>query len=175
LGGRASLRELLTKRLGPGVPVRSTIHAVLDRHGLVEHARARPPRATGTALSQPAAPNDLWCTDFKGEFRLGNRRCAGDEDAGGGLHPPRPYCGLPELEDPLHDRDIVVPGSGGVGFCGSPVVISSVLAGQRLGRREVETDVWRVSFMPYDLGYIDLEARTLQTIDTPFAAPPLLP
>jgi hypothetical protein len=26
--------------------------------------------------------------------------------------------------------------------------------------------------MHYDLGYIDLEARTLQTIDDPFAAPP---
>jgi transposase InsO family protein len=56
------------------VPARSTIHAVLDRHGLVEHARARRPRATGTALSQASAPNDLWCVDFKGEFRLGNAR-----------------------------------------------------------------------------------------------------
>ena len=58
--GARKLRELLAKRLGPDVrlPVRSTIHAVLDRHGLVEHARARRPRATGTPLSQPAAQND---------------------------------------------------------------------------------------------------------------------
>ena len=74
--GARKLRELLMRRLGPGVavPARSTIHAVLDRHGLVEHARARRPRATGTPLSAPDAPNDLWCGDFKGEFRLGNGR-----------------------------------------------------------------------------------------------------
>ena len=30
-------------------------------------------RATGTPLSEGAAPNDLWCADYKGEFKLGNR------------------------------------------------------------------------------------------------------
>src|SRR5260370_598880 len=29
---------------------------------------------SGTALSTGAAPNDLWCADFKGEFKLGNGR-----------------------------------------------------------------------------------------------------
>ncbi len=29
-------------------------------------------RAQGTALSPGLAPNDLWCADFKGEFKLGN-------------------------------------------------------------------------------------------------------
>ena len=32
---------------------------VAERHGLVEHARARRPRATGTPLSDAVAPNDL--------------------------------------------------------------------------------------------------------------------
>jgi len=31
-------------------------------------------RARGTPLSEGAASNDLWCADFKGEFRLGNGR-----------------------------------------------------------------------------------------------------
>jgi len=31
-------------------------------------------RAGGTPLSQRLAPNDLWCADFKGEFKLGNGR-----------------------------------------------------------------------------------------------------
>ena len=31
-------------------------------------------RATGTPLSTGAAPNDLGCADFKGEFKLGNGR-----------------------------------------------------------------------------------------------------
>ena len=73
--GARKLRELLARRLGdagPAVPARSTIHAVLDRHGLVEHAQRRP-RATGTPLSDGIAPNDLWCVDFKGEFQLGDR------------------------------------------------------------------------------------------------------
>lgn len=30
--------------------------------------------STGTPLSQGLTPNDLWCADFKGEFRLGNRQ-----------------------------------------------------------------------------------------------------
>ena len=54
--GARKLRELLARRFGAKsthVPARSTIHAVLDRHGLVEHARARHPHATGTPLSEP--------------------------------------------------------------------------------------------------------------------------
>jgi hypothetical protein len=34
--------------------------------------------------------------------------------------------------------------------------------------RELLVRKWLVSFMHYDLGYIDLEQRTLQTIDNPF-------
>ncbi len=29
-------------------------------------------KAQGTPLSQATAANDLWCTDFKGEFKLTN-------------------------------------------------------------------------------------------------------
>jgi hypothetical protein len=39
---------------------------------------------------------------------------------------------------------------------------------QRLGIKEVDDGIWLISFMRYDLGYIDLEQRTLQTIDNPF-------
>ena len=46
--------------------------------------------------------------------------------------------------------------------------ISTVLAGQRLGIKEVDEGIWLVSFMQYDLGYFDLEQRTLQTVDNPF-------
>lgn len=43
-----------------------------------------------------------------------------------------------------------------------------MLAGQRLGIKEVDDGIWLTSFMHYDLGYIDLEQKTLQTIDNPF-------
>ncbi len=74
--GARKLRELLVRRL-PGdlrVPACSTIHAVLDRHGLVTPMGRRRNRAQGTPLSPGLQPNQLWCTDFKGEFRLGNGR-----------------------------------------------------------------------------------------------------
>ena len=31
-------------------------------------------RAEGTPLSEGRHPNDLWCTDYKGEFQLNDRR-----------------------------------------------------------------------------------------------------
>src|SRR5919197_3241183 len=72
--GARKIRELLVRRLDGDVrvPAKSTIHAVLDRHGLVKRARERKNRAQGTPLSAAVAPNDLWCADFKGEFKLGN-------------------------------------------------------------------------------------------------------
>ena len=46
--------------------------------------------------------------------------------------------------------------------------LSLVFAGQAVGIKQVEDHIWLTSFMDYDLGYIDLEQRTLQTIDNPF-------
>ena len=45
--------------------------------------------------------------------------------------------------------------------------ISTVLVGQKLGIKEVD-GIWLVSFMHYDLGYFDLEQKTLQPLDNPF-------
>jgi hypothetical protein len=43
-----------------------------------------------------------------------------------------------------------------------------VLAGQKLGIKEVDDGIWLVSFMQYALGYFDLEQKTLQPLDNPF-------
>jgi len=73
--GARKIRERLTRRFsGIPIPAKSTIHAVLDRHGLVERRGRRRRRAHGTALSLGHRPNDLWCTDYKGEFLLANHR-----------------------------------------------------------------------------------------------------
>lgn len=73
--GAPKIREKLRRQYtGPHLPAISTVHAVLDRHHLVHHRRRRRSRASGTTLSRPTAPNALWCADYKGEFRLGNRR-----------------------------------------------------------------------------------------------------
>jgi transposase InsO family protein len=72
--GARKIRELLVRRLDGDirVPAKSTIHAVLHRHGLVKAAGRARHRAAGTPLSPGTAPNDLWCADYKGEFKLGN-------------------------------------------------------------------------------------------------------
>jgi transposase len=74
--GARKIQELLVRRLDGDVrvPAKSTIHAVLDRHGLVTRGGGPRHRARGTPLSEGAAPNGLWCADFKGEFKLGNGR-----------------------------------------------------------------------------------------------------
>jgi transposase InsO family protein len=301
--GARKIRELLIRKLAGDVriPAKSTVHAVLDRHGLVSRARQRRRcKAEGTLLSQAAVPNDLWCADFKGEFRLGSGRycypltvtdqasryvlaCEALESTKEGpvieafvrlfrerglpdairsdnglpfaspnglynlsrlsvfwlrlgiaierikpgnpqqngrherMHrtlkaettrPPgmnslqqqarfdafmsefnderpheaiqmktptelyapssRAYEGLPEVEYPFHDRDILVTACGRICMHRKKINVSTVLAGQRLGIKEVDDGIWLVSFMHYDLGYIDLEQRTLQTIDNPF-------
>jgi transposase InsO family protein len=300
--GARKLRELLIRRLSNDVrvPAKSTIHAVLDRHGLVKRIGRTRHRATGTALSQGSVPNDLWCADFKGEFKLGNGRycypltvtdhasrflllCEALEStrentaitafqrlfAERGLpfsirsdngvpfaspnalfnlsklsvwwlrlgiaierikpgHPqqngrhermhltlkkeatrppgmnslqqqgrfdafvhefnterphealamkcpaelysasPRSYTGLGDLDYPLHDRDILVTSCGRICMHRKKINVSAVLAGQKLGIKEVDDGIWLVSFMQYDLGYIDLEQRTLQPLDNPF-------
>jgi transposase InsO family protein len=300
--GARKIRELLVRRLAGDirVPARSTIHAVLDRHGLVKRLGRARNRATGTPLSAGANPNDLWCADFKGEFKLGNGRycypltvtdhasrflllCEALEttredtavtaferlfaerglplsirsDNGvpfaspnalfnlsklsvwwlrlgiaierikpghpqqNGRHermhltlkreatrPPgmnslqqqarfddflhefnterphealamkcpaerysastRHYAGLPDLAYPLHDRDILVTACGRICLHRKKINISTVLGGQKLGIKEVDDGIWLVSFMHYDLGYIDLEQKTLQPLDNPF-------
>jgi hypothetical protein len=43
-----------------------------------------------------------------------------------------------------------------------------VTACGRLRIKEVDEGIWLVGFMHYDLGYIDLEQKTMQTHDNPF-------
>ena len=73
--GARKIRERLIRRFsGIKIPAKSTIHALLDRHGFVERRGRARRRAQGTALSLGQRPNELWCTDYKGEFLLGNRQ-----------------------------------------------------------------------------------------------------
>ena len=78
------------------------------------------------------------------------------------------YVGLPELTYPLHDRDVLVTACGRICMYRKKVNVSTVLAGQKLGIKEVDEGTWIVSFMQYDLGFIDLEQKTLQPLDNPF-------
>ena len=300
--GARKIRELLVRRLDQDVriPAKSTIHAVLHRHGLVKGIRRPRPRASGTGLSAGLAPNDLWCADFKGEFKLGNghycypltvsdhasrflllcealestredtaitafeqlflerglplairsdngvpfaspnalfnlsklsvwwlrlgisiERIKPGHPQQNGRHErmhltlkkeatrppgmnslqqqarfdtfvqefnterphealamktpaelysasPRPYRGVTDICYPMHDRDVVVTACGRICMHRKRINLSHVFAGQRVGIKEVDEGIWIVSFMQYDLGYIDLEQKTLQPLDNPF-------
>jgi len=302
--GARKIRERLLRRLPHEikVPAISTIHAVLDRHGLVSRLRRPRTRAEGTALSAGLNPNDLWCTDYKGEFQLANKSycypltvtdhasrylllCEAMESnkeepaftaferlfrerglplairsdngvpfaspnglfnlsklsvwwlrLGIGIerikpgHPqqngrhermhltlkkeatrpaganilqqqatfdafveefnserphealdmrfpaevytpsPRHYDGIPEPNYPFHDRTVMVTNCGRLCFYRKKINLTTCLAGQAVGVKEVDDGIWLVSFMQYDLGYIDLEEKTLQPLENPFGA-----
>ena len=56
-------------------PAPSTAGDILKRHGLVEPRRRRRKRQhPGRPKLEVNSPNDLWSCDFKGEFRMGDRR-----------------------------------------------------------------------------------------------------
>jgi hypothetical protein len=65
-------------------------------------------------------------------------------------------------------QEVLVTACGGLCLHRKRINISTVLAGQKLGIKEVDEGIWLVSFMHYDLGYFDLEQKTLQPLDNPF-------
>lgn len=71
--GPKKLRALLVGRWQGTLPAESTVGLVLNRRGLIRPRRRRVDvrRGEGGPLKCDA-PNDLWCTDFKGHFRLGD-------------------------------------------------------------------------------------------------------
>ena len=62
-----------------------------------------------------------------------------------------------EPECPWHDRTIRVTRCGRICVGKRKINFSTVFAGQLVGIREVEDQIWLVSFMDYDLGYFDNE------------------
>jgi hypothetical protein len=149
------------ERIKPGHPQQNGRHERM--HLTLKKEATRPP---GLNSLQQQARFD----DFVHEFNIERphealaMRCPAELYTAS----PRPYHGLPEFEYPWHDRDILVTACGRICLHRKKINISTVLAGQKLGIKEVDDGIWLVSFMNYDLGYIDLEQRTLQTIDNPF-------
>jgi len=282
-------------------PATSTIHAVLDRHGLVKRRKRRRHKACGTALTSPHEVNGLWGADFKGEFMLGNKQycypltitdyrsrylfaCEGLESvrsefafsvfervfkdyglpgairtdngapfasgnalfglsklsvwwlrlgirlerikpgnpqqngrhermhltlkkeatkpasfnflqqqerfdrfvevynherphqALNGAYPAdlytpstRVYQPPPQPEYPYHDRSIQVTSCGRICFGRRKINLSKVFAGQIVGIREVDDQIWLVSFLDYDLGYFDRDEDRIEPGPNPFA------
>jgi len=300
--GARKIRERLLRKLPSEVkvPACSTIHAIMDRHGLVTKQKHSRTKAEGTPLSAGLSPNALWCTDYKGEFMLGDKRycypltvtdyasrylllCEAMESvreqgaitafeclfkerglpqairSDNGVpfaapnalfnlsklsvwwlrlgitierikpgHPQqngrhermhrtlkaeatrpaapnflqqqarfdsfiqefnserphealdmkypteiykpstREYRGLEEPHYPFHDKTVVVSNCGRLCIYRKKINLTTSLAGQAVGIKEVDEGIWLVSFMGYDLGYIDLDEKSLQPLDNPF-------
>jgi transposase InsO family protein len=72
--GAKKLKDVLERRLERKLPAASSIGAILARNGLVQARKFRPRgKAQPTHLRKAAAPNEVWCIDYKGQFRLGDR------------------------------------------------------------------------------------------------------
>ncbi len=299
-GARKIRGRLLRRFSGIPTPAKSTIHAVLDRHGLVERCGRVRRRVQGAPLSWGQRPNDLWWTDYKGEFLLSNhpyrypltvtdhasgyllacealsstkedyaflvferlfqeRGLPANTRSDNGVpfasahalfnlsklavwwlrlgigieriqprHPQqngrhermhltlkkeatkpaaanslqqqarfdrfievfnnerphealgmkcpaevyqpsaRAYTGLPNIDYPFHDKTVVVTRCGRICLGSKKINSSQVFAGQAVGIKEVQDDIWLVSFMDYDLGYFGLEAVALEPLENPF-------
>ena len=73
-GPRMLLDWLRPRHANIAWPAISTAGDLLARHGLVQkRRRRRPPHHPGVVPPGTTAPNDLWATDFKGQFRTGDQ------------------------------------------------------------------------------------------------------
>jgi putative transposase len=73
--GPKKLKEVLERRLERPFPSSATIGDILARRGMVQRRKRRRwerRHPLPTTLRTAAAPNDVWCIDYKGQFRLGD-------------------------------------------------------------------------------------------------------
>ena len=72
-GAKKLLRIVHQRHPRWSLPGRSTVCDILSRHGMVAKKRTRRRIGhPGKPSSLILAPNDLWCADYKGQFRTGN-------------------------------------------------------------------------------------------------------
>ena len=74
--GAKKLRQVMMRNQPDRIwPARSTINEILGRHGLLRKTRrSRRPTHPGAPPLTTERPNQVWPVDFKGQFRMGNRR-----------------------------------------------------------------------------------------------------
>jgi hypothetical protein len=71
------------------------------------------------------------------------------------------YLLLCETMESNQERFAIVTNCGRLGLYRKKINLSTCLAGQAVGIKEVDDGIWLVSFMDYDLGDIDLEEKSL--------------
>lgn len=84
------------------------------------------------------------------------------------IHLPRGL--IARRDEPFHDRIVRVTRCGRICMARKRDHPLDRIFRPMLVLREVDDVIWLVSFLDYDPGYIDLEQRTVQTIDNPYRA-----
>ena len=69
-GPRKLLKKISDTYPNWDLPADSTVSRILDKHGLVTHRKNYRRLHPGCPMSQANEPNDIWATDYKGQFRL---------------------------------------------------------------------------------------------------------
>ena len=149
------------ERIRPGHPQQNGRHARM--HLTLKKEATRP---AGANILQQQAKFDAFLEEFNHErpHEALGMKCPAEVYSTS----PRPYRGIPEPHYPFHDRTVVVTSCGRLCLYNKKINLSVSLAGQAVGVKEVDHGIWLVSFMDYDLGYIDLEEKTLQPLQNPF-------
>src|SRR5579884_362244 len=149
------------ERIKPGHPQQNGRHERM--HLTLKKEATRP---AGANILQQQAKFDAFLEEFNHErpHEALGMKCPAEVYSTS----PRPYRGIPEPHYPFHDRTVVVTSCGRLCLYNKKINLSVSLAGQAVGVKEVDHGIWLVSFMDYDLGYIDLEEKTLQPLQNPF-------
>ena len=128
------------ERIKPGHPQQNGRHERM--HLTLKKEATRPP---GMNSLQQQARFDAFVDEFNTERP--HEALAMKRPAEVYTPSPRPYHGLPDIDYPFHDRDVLVTACGRICMHRKKINISTVLAGQRLGIKEVDDGIWLVSFM----------------------------
>ncbi|HMI50898.1 MAG TPA: integrase core domain-containing protein [Candidatus Saccharimonadales bacterium] len=149
------------ERIQPGCPQQNGRHERMHRTLKIEATRP-----AGSNFLQQQAKFDAFVREFNYErpHEALNMQCPAEFYKAS----TRQYRGLGELSYPFHDRTALVTYCGRICIFRKKINLSTSLAGQAVGIKEVDDGIWLVTFMDYDLGYIDLEEKTLQPLNIPF-------
>ena len=80
------------------------------------------------------------------------------------LYEPHPAPGYA-----YHDRTVRVTRCGRTCIGKRKINLGKVFAGQFVGTREVEDEIWLVSFLDYDLGFFDQDEGRVEPAPNTFA------
>ena len=80
----------------------------------------------------------------------------------------RVYAPPPEPEYPFHDRSVRVTRCRRICLGKREINLSRVIAGQLVGIREIDDEVWLVRFLEFDLGFFVREEGRVEPAPNPF-------